>query len=97
MRGSFGRNNFVFRRAAAYSSEYTDNVATAKGVSVKTFTLIFVTMIATLFGIFVLTKFGPKQDNRFMGKGPVKKAEPKNTKPVKKKSIRNVHKKKGNK
>jgi uncharacterized YccA/Bax inhibitor family protein len=58
MRGSFGRNNFVFRRAAAYSSEYTDNVATAKGVSIKTFTLIFVTMIATLFGIFVLGPIG---------------------------------------
>ncbi len=58
MRGSFGKNNFVFRRAAAYSSEYADNVASAKGVSIKTFALIFVTMIATLLGIFVLGPIG---------------------------------------
>ena len=58
MRGSFGRNNFVFRRAEAYGSEYVGDVASAKGVSTKTFLLILVTMIATLAGIFVLGPVG---------------------------------------
>ena len=58
MRGSFGRNNFVFKRAEAYSSEYAENLATAKGVSTKTLSLILVRFIAALAGIFVLGPVG---------------------------------------
>ena len=58
MRGSFGRNNFVFKRAEAYSCEYVENLATAKGVSTKTLSLILVTFIAALAGIFVLGPVG---------------------------------------
>lgn len=58
MRGSFGRNNFVFQRAETYSNEYSLEVATAKGVSIKTISLVFVTMLAALVSIFVLGPIG---------------------------------------
>ena len=58
MKGSFGRNNFVFRKAEAYSNEYSQSVATAKGVSTKTISLVLITMISALVSIFVLGPIG---------------------------------------
>ena len=58
MRGSFGRNNFVFKKAEAYSNEYATEVATAKGVSTKTITLVLITMISALVSIFALGPVG---------------------------------------
>ena len=57
MRGNFGRTNYVFRKAQEYTDVY-GSVASPKGVANKSFLLIAVTFLASLFGIFILGPVG---------------------------------------
>ena len=57
MRGKIG-DNVVFQKAQSYTTEFAEDVASAKGVSVKTVALIGTTLLAALFAIFALGPIG---------------------------------------